>query len=416
VDSLKTIHEISLTGASELPGPPTTLLWSPSSRRVLIATSSHIYVFGALRSDFRAVIRVPPPAAAKPSFIFFGPDDGTVCAFSALGLKLSLFDLSTSKVVEINNPKFYQPVSAARCVAFRPQTSHLAILTRTSGRDVISIHAPTTWEVQTSWYPDLIDAQGLLWASGGKWLVAWESPSQGHKVVFFTPEGHVFRTWTGPSRTATSPELEHFELGAGVRHCQLSPDTSKLAVCDHTRFVHVLKAPSGVEETRLHHPTNPIVPRDGLQVSILSLTPACGCLTRIQVVQHVLPRITVSITVPLTDAGNTTDLARATWSFPNLSSENQYVCKSHSSGCSPRTGCQYQRRIGSKRWKHSSLLRLLFVLASHNGRGLAEHCLDMGPSCSGTSCGPPVFVRRCIVPLALDHSRTTSDYVSRERP
>lgn len=218
---------------------------------------------------------MPPPSAAKPTLIQFAPDDGAVCAFSGLGLKFSIFNLISRNVVEISNPKFYQPLSAPRCISFRPQTSHLAILTRTNGRDMISIHAPKTWEVQRSWYPDLIDAQGLCWASGGRWLVAWESPAQGHKVVFYTPDGHLFRTWAGPSMTVTSPELKHSELGAGIRRCQLSPDTTKLVLCDHTRFTSILDVSSGMEITRVHHPATPIAPKDTLQVWIaLNLAPA----------------------------------------------------------------------------------------------------------------------------------------------
>ena len=145
VESLRTVHEVPLS-PSDLPGPGpiTSFLWSPSSLKLLVATGSQINVFSALDSNFRAVVRPPPPAVAKPTIIRFGPDDGVVCAFSALGLKFSLFNLASSNVVEINSPKFYQPLSAPRCISFRPQTSHLAILTRTDGRDVISIHAPTT--------------------------------------------------------------------------------------------------------------------------------------------------------------------------------------------------------------------------------------------------------------------------------
>lgn len=279
MESLNTVHQIFLPLA-DLPGTITSFLWSPSSHKVLVAAGSHIHVFGALSSDFRAVIRVPPPAVAKPTFIRFGPDDGFVYAFSALGLKLSIFDLSSSKVAEINNPKFYQPLSAPRCISFRPHTAHLAVLTRTSGRDVISVHAPTTWEVQRSWYPDLIDAQGLFWASGGKWLVAWESPSQGHKILFYTPDGYLFRTWTGPSTAITSPELKHSELAAGIRQCELSPSAAKMAVCDHTRFTYILDVSTGVETTRLHHPATPIAPKDTLQVCIICITESLALLLR----------------------------------------------------------------------------------------------------------------------------------------
>lgn len=270
VENLSTVHEIRLS-PSDLLGPIRSFLWSPSSLRLLVAAEDKIIVCSAVDSSFRANIQVPAPAAAKPTVTQFGPDDDIICTFSAHGLKFSVFDLTFPVTVEVNNPKFYQSVSASRCVSFRPHTSHLAILTRTAGKDMISIHSPTTREVQRSWYPDLIDAQGLFWALDGKWLVAWESPSQGHKIVFYTPDGHLFRTWTGPSTTIASPELKHAELGAGIKRCQLSPDSTKIAVCDHTRFTHILDVSSGLETTRLHHPATPIAPKDTLQVCITSM-------------------------------------------------------------------------------------------------------------------------------------------------
>lgn len=279
VESLRTAHEVRLS-PSDVPGPITSFLWSPSSLKLLVAASDKINVFSALDSSFRAIIQVPPPAVAKPTLVRFGPDDDVVCAFSAHGLKFSLFNLDGSTTVEINNPKFYQPVSGPRCVSFHPRTSHLAILTRTSGRDMISIHAPTTWEIQRSWYPDLIDAQGVFWAADGKWLVAWESPSQGHKIVFYTPDGHLFRTWTGPGTAITSPELKHAELGAGIKRCQLSPDGAKIAVCDHTHFTYILDVSNGLETRRLHHPETPIAPKDTLQVCIMSMQAAASLVYR----------------------------------------------------------------------------------------------------------------------------------------
>ena len=268
VQSLRTVHEVTPPTASELAGPILAFTWSPSSSKILIATASHIYVLGVVDPRFRAVIRVPGPSADRPSFVRFGPDDGTIYAFSSLGIKLSIFNLATTKVVEINNPKFYQPVSASRCLSFRPGSSHLAVLTRTAGRDVISLHAPPAWDAQRSWYPDTVDCQGLMWSLDGRWLIVWESASQGHKLLFYTPDGHLFRTWTGPNATLPELDLKHAELGAGVKRCQLSPDARRVAVCDHTRFIYILEVPAALETMRFHHPTTAIIPKDTLQVCV----------------------------------------------------------------------------------------------------------------------------------------------------
>lgn len=271
VHSLQTIRETGLPQQSELSGPVSTFVWSPSSSKVLLATASHIHVLDIANSGFRAAVRISSPGATRPSHVGFGPDDGTVFAFSPLGIKLSIFSLVTSKVVEINNPKFYLPSSATRSLSFRPKSSHLAVLTRTNGRDVISIHAPSTWDVQRSWYPDTVDCQGLVWSADGRWLITWESPSQGHKLLFYTPDGHLFRSWTGPNTALPVPDLKHIELGAGIKRCQLSPDATRIAVCDHTRFIYLLEVPAALETKRFHHPAAAISPKDTLQVRMLLL-------------------------------------------------------------------------------------------------------------------------------------------------
>lgn len=268
IQNLRTLHEIAPPPAAELSSPVSTFIWSPSSSKVLIATASHIHVLGVTDTEFRAVIKIPGPGAAKPSLVRFGPDDAMVYAFSHLGIKLSIFNLTTCKVVEINNPKFYLPASATRSLSVRPISYHLAVLTRTAGRDVISIHAPSAWDVQRSWYPDTVDCQGLMWTSDGRWLIIWESPAQGHKLLLYTPDGHLFRSWTGPISALSAPDLKHSELGAGIKRCQLSPDAAMVAVCDYTRFIYILEVPAGLETMRLHHPTTAIIPRDTLQVRV----------------------------------------------------------------------------------------------------------------------------------------------------
>ena len=88
-------------------------------------------------------------------------------------------------------------------MSFRPSTHHLAVLTQSAGKDMVSIHSPKMREVQRAWFPDTVDVQGLLWSPDGKWLALWESAAQGHKVLIYTPDGHLFKDWRGP----ISPEV-----------------------------------------------------------------------------------------------------------------------------------------------------------------------------------------------------------------
>lgn len=229
-----------------------------------MAAPDQIHVFSATDSDYHANIQNPSSSVTKPTFICFGADDDEVCAWSAFGIKFTTFSLITSKALEINNPKFYTPSSAPRGISFRPSTRHLAIITQNSGRDMVSIHSPRTRDVQRAWFPDTVDAQGLLWSPDGKWLALWESAAQGHKVLLYTPDGHLFKDWRGP----ISPEVNS-DLGLGVKLVMFSPDSARLAIADGSCYICVINLASMSEEIKLQYPQD-IEAKDALQVSRLS--------------------------------------------------------------------------------------------------------------------------------------------------
>lgn len=263
--------------------------WSPSSSRLLIATSDLIFVVSALPSDededadgepsppFSATIRHPAlPAVGKPAFVGFGPVDDQVCFCSAFGLKFAVFDLRTAKTVEIANPKLYSSALCSRGFSFRASSHHLALLTRTAGRDWVSVHQPSSGLLVASWAPETVDAQGLLWSPDGRWLVVWESGAHGHKILFYTPDGHLFKPWTGSSpdrmtasrshgeedaqgasssSSLTAPSVADSTLGPGVKIAQFSANGKLLAVGDASRCVRLLDTTAIVEIRRLVHPT-----------------------------------------------------------------------------------------------------------------------------------------------------------------
>jgi WD40 repeat protein len=261
VDTLQLLNVIKLSPGLEPPFH--TLLWSPSSRFLLVATSDQIHIFSSRPDDkFHAVIRNPAPPGAKPVFISFGPTDLELCVCSSYGMKFALFNLKTSKSVEINNPKFFSATAARKGFAFGARSHHLALLTRSDGKDIISIHHPSTRDVQRSWAPDMIDSQGLVWSPDGRWLVSWESPAQGHRVLFYTPDGHLFKQWTSPTPLRSADDIS---LGAGVRFVQFSPDSNHLVIADSSRCICVFDMSAVGEAMRLQHPIS-LIPRDTLQV------------------------------------------------------------------------------------------------------------------------------------------------------
>ncbi|ORY69708.1 WD40 domain-containing protein [Pseudomassariella vexata] len=260
VASLATVRSIKLP--ADLVGV-TAFIWSPSSKRLLLAASDQIHVFSATGGDYHAIIRNPSSSTGKSTFVDFGATDDEACVYSAFGIKLSIFNLASSRAVEINNPKFYNASTAARGFSFRPRTHHLALLTRTTGRDTISIHAPGTREVQRSWNPDTIDASGLSWTSDGSWLIVWESAAQGHRLLSYTSDGHLFQEWCGPRPHA--PDDMDLRLGAGIRFLTFSPNGQFVAAADSSRCVYLLYTATLAEHLQLCHPLV-IEPRDTLQI------------------------------------------------------------------------------------------------------------------------------------------------------
>ncbi|KAK5990288.1 WD repeat-containing WRAP73-like protein [Cladobotryum mycophilum] len=240
----------------------TTFLWAPSSAKFLVSVADQIEVFSAVRaSPFRATISSPLSGGGKPSAIQFGARDTELLVWSTSGLKLVIFDLCTSKVVEITSPKFHQPASVSRGLSFRPGTGHLVLLTRVGGKDLVSLHHPISRQVQRSWSPDTLDAQGLTWTPDGRWLLVWESPAQGHRILLYAADGQHFRT-IGAANLLKEPSAD---LEPGIKLCQLSPDAQLCAVGDHGRGIAVIRTDSWRTSLRLLHPTT-IVPRDTLQV------------------------------------------------------------------------------------------------------------------------------------------------------
>ncbi len=139
-------------------------------------------------------------------------------------------------------------------------------MTRSGGKDIVSIHARTTYDVIRSWNADTVDAQGLSWSPDGRWLAVTESASQGHKILFYTADGHLFKIWNGP--TPTSDDDKDLALGAGVTMLEWASSGDHLAVGDYGSRVTLLSAPLFMGTLSLCHTTT-IKPIIGLEVRTL---------------------------------------------------------------------------------------------------------------------------------------------------
>lgn len=263
IRSVKTLRSLNVSKLPlELSSPIIHLIWGPSSTRILAASADHIAVLSVTDSACHASIANPLAGQGKPSYIQFGANDSELILFAPFGLKVLLFNLLTSKAVEIPSPKFHLPGSVKRGFSIRTGSGHLALLTRSAGKDVVSIHHPDTRQLERSWYPATLDAQAIVWSPDGSWLLLWDSPAQGRRILIYTPDGQLFRNLGGADKV----DDEAARLNVGIKLCHFSPDSRLCAFCDHTRKVTVLNTSVWREELTLVHPVT-IVPSDTLQVS-----------------------------------------------------------------------------------------------------------------------------------------------------
>ncbi|KAF7897550.1 hypothetical protein EAF00_005778 [Botryotinia globosa] len=259
--SLEIIRSISLP--PELTASITSFIWSCSSNRLLVASADVIRIFSPSDNRFSAKITNPTSGTTKTTFISFGGNEDEVCIFSDFGLKLTIFNLATSKSVDITSPKLFTPATAAKGFSHRPRSGNLALLTRIGGKDVISIHKSGSLEVIRSWLPETIDAQEITWSPDGKWITICESASQGHKLLLYTADGHLYKVWNGP--TPILEEEKDIALGAGIKMIEWSPTGTHIAISDFSRKVVLLAAPAFAESMLLSHVPS-VNPTDTLHI------------------------------------------------------------------------------------------------------------------------------------------------------
>lgn len=144
--------------------------------------------------------------------IDFGGDENEVIVFHAWHTKLTVFGLDTGRSQVIKTPKF----SHHNGYGYRPKTREVAILLKPDANDLLTIHEYRSYELVNRAVLPTVDAQGLKWSPDGRWIAVWDAASGGTKVLIYTADGQLFRTYTGP------PDADPvFDLG--VRCIEWSP-------------------------------------------------------------------------------------------------------------------------------------------------------------------------------------------------
>lgn len=145
----------------------------------------------------------------------FGADENEVLVFHAWNTKLSIHSLENGRSSVIKAPKLANHLG----FGYRPKTRQLAILLKPETSDLLTVHEPRSYDLINRTALPTIDAQGLKWSPDGKWIAVWDIASAGTKVLIFTADGQLYRTYDGPAGVDDSFDL-------GVKQIEWSPASS----------------------------------------------------------------------------------------------------------------------------------------------------------------------------------------------
>ncbi|KAL4893666.1 WD40 domain protein [Aspergillus ambiguus] len=206
---------------------------SPPGRRLVHASDTRVFVWQLNPLQIHAEIESIEPGALN---IDFGGDENEIIVFHAWNTRITVYGLDTGRSQVIKSPKF----AHNNGFGYRPRTRQLAVLLKPDASDLLTIHDFRSYELINRAVLPTIDAQGLQWSPDGRWVAVWEAASAGTKVLIFTADGQLFRTYTGLPGTDISLDL-------GVRGVEWSPISPQSGVSE---FLVVGKVDGTIEILR----------------------------------------------------------------------------------------------------------------------------------------------------------------------
>lgn len=178
-------------------------------RRLLVAHGATISVWNV---DSLEKVGDIQNVEAEWQHVDFGGDENEIIVFHSWNTRVTIFCLNSSRMTVVRQPK----LAHHHGYGYRPRTRELAILLKPEASDVLTIHEPQSHKLLNRATLPTVDAQGLKWSPEGRWLAVWDLPSIGTKVLIYTADGQLFRTYNGPSGVDDSHDM-------GVKQIEWSP-------------------------------------------------------------------------------------------------------------------------------------------------------------------------------------------------
>ena len=124
----------------------------------------------------------------------WAPTSRHILTFSDFNLRLTVWSMVDQSVQYIQSPKH----SGQLGIAFSPNKMIMALLEKNleDGRDMVGLYdlsaslcppeikCPQNWRCLHQFFPDLFDAQDLMFTQDGNHVVVWESPIKNNLQVY----------------------------------------------------------------------------------------------------------------------------------------------------------------------------------------------------------------------------------------
>ncbi|KAF2843548.1 WD40 repeat-like protein [Patellaria atrata CBS 101060] len=196
------------------------------SRRILLSNEDNARIYDLRDERWSATINNGSGGMGKIANVEFGRNENEALVFSDFGAKVVVWSLISGRSVEIRDPKFSTK-------GFGYGVSGVfALLSRPAAQDILTLHAPDTYFVLRTVTLPTVDVQGLSWSPDGRWLAVWDASSSGYRVMIYTADGHLYRTYCG--------EQDGEIQGPGVKNIKWSPRGDYLAVGSYDRKLTLL--------------------------------------------------------------------------------------------------------------------------------------------------------------------------------
>ena len=123
----------------------------------------------------------------KISHVDFAFDRHHALITTETNIQATVLTVDSRNYIELKTPKF----SSASSFAFHPKGRHIALLSRSDGKDVITTYkiGDSSWNIEATFTLPTVDAQSMIWSADGRFLAVCESASMGCKIYFFAADG-----------------------------------------------------------------------------------------------------------------------------------------------------------------------------------------------------------------------------------